>query len=235
MPGGSVSKLAWLSELVTWGVTYGTFSVQHETENELDEMFRRMPLRSSSVFLDLGCGAGTALVKAFEFSPCCVVGLDLNRGALQAAKAMLKPRHQKYLLVQGDMARLPFKPEAFSHVCCRLSLPYVDQKRAIEEVGRVMDRGGLIFLQVHSFRFYAKLLLKEIWNWKRVILNSFCLLNGLVFHFSSHQLTIRLKGRPYRELYQTEKGMRCLFGGVNLTAIWVENCRLFRLLGMKNR
>ncbi len=197
-------------------------------------MFRRMPLRSNSVFLDLGCGKGSALVKAFEFSPGLVVGLDVNRGALLAAKAMLKSQQQRYLLVQSDIARLPFKPETFSHVCCRLALPYVDQKRAIAEVGRVMNRGGLIFLQLHPFRFYTKLLLKEIWNWKRVVLNSFCLLNGLVFHFSSHQLTIRLKGGPYRELYQTEKGMRSLLGGVNLTALWIDNCRLFRLLGAKN-
>src|SRR6266581_3978447 len=130
--------MAWVSELVPLGATSGTCSVQHEAENELDEMFRRMPLRPNSVFLDLGCGKGSALVKAFEFSPGFVVGLDLNRGALQASKAMLKSQHQKYLLVQGDMARLPFKPEAFSHVCCRLSLPYVDQKWAIGEVGRVI-------------------------------------------------------------------------------------------------
>jgi len=205
----------------------------HAAHKELDEMFNKMPLRSDSVFLDLGCGSGPALVKAFEFSPGLVVGLDFNREALLVAKAMLKSQHQRHLLVQGDMARLPFKPGAFSHVCSRLSMPYANQKQAVTEMGRVLKQGGVIFFQLHPFRFYTKLLLKEIWNWKRVVLNSFCLFNGLVFHFSSHQLTMRLKSGPYRELYQTEKGMRRLLAGVNVTTIWVENCRLFRLLGTK--
>src|SRR6266571_235763 len=143
--------------------------MHHEAHNELDEMFNKMPLRSHSVFLDLGCGAGPAMVKAFEFSPGLVVGLDLNRRALLAAKAMLKSQQQRYLLVQGDMARLPLKTETFSHVCCRLAMPYVNQKQAVTEMGRVLKQGGVIFFQLHSFRFYTKLLLKEIWNWKRVV------------------------------------------------------------------
>ena len=196
-------------------------------------MFDRMPLGSDSVFLDLGCGAGPALVKACEFAPRLVIGLDMDRGSLLAAKALLKSEHQKYLLVQGDMTSLPFKPEAFSHLCCRLAIPYVDQKQTVAEIGRVLDRRGRIFLQLHSWRFYVRLLLKQFGRWKRVVLNGFCLLNGLIFHITGLQLVVPLKKGDYQELHQTERGIRNLLAGVNIKTTWVEGSPLFRLLGIK--
>ena len=199
---------------------------------ELDEMFEKMPLSSDSVFLDVGCGQGPALIRVAQFAPRLVVGVDINLGSLRAAKAAMKSVNQRPLLVQGDMANLPFKPEVFSHLCCRLSLPYVEQKSAIAEMGRVLRQGGVIFLQLHSVKFYVNLLFKELSSWKRLLANTFCLLNGLVFQLSEKQLTIR-RTTPYQELYQTEKGVVRLLKRIQVEPMWIENRRQFRVAGVK--
>ena len=200
--------------------------------DELDEMFQKMPLSSNSTFLDDGCGKGPVLVRAAHFAPHLVVGLDVNPASLLEAQAALKSSNQRYLLVQGDMHNLPFKPEVFSHLCCRVALPYVDQEGAISEIGRVLKRGGWVFLQLHSYQFYLRLLIKEFLNWKRIIMNSFCLVNGLVFYLAGRQLSLRAKS-SYRELFQTVSGMRRLLRTVQIETLWIENSKLFRVLGKK--
>jgi len=199
---------------------------------ELDEMFEKMPLSSNSIFLDNGCGKGSVLVRAVHFAPYLVVGLDVNPTSLLEAEAALKFSNQRYLLVQGDMHNLPFKREVFSHLCCRVALPYVDQQIAISEIGRVLKGGGLVFLQLHSYQFYLRLLIKEFFHWKRIITNSFCLVNGLVFYLVGQQLSLRAKS-SYRELFQTVSGMRRLLRTVQIEALWIEKSKLFRVLGKK--
>jgi SAM-dependent methyltransferase len=204
-----------------------------EVDREIREMFDRMPLGEGAAFLDVGCGDGPALARAWRSSPRAIVGVDLDRRALRLAAQRAERDRVRCWLVQADAVRLPFKAESFSHVCCRLVLPYVDQHAAIVEVSRVLRRQGAIFLQLHPWRFYAHLFLADWRRWKRAVLNGFCLANGLWFHLTGRQWSVPVRAGRYRELFQTEARMRRLLLRAAIVVRWVDNSRLFRILGAK--
>jgi ubiquinone/menaquinone biosynthesis C-methylase UbiE len=210
---------------------------QHEADEELAQMYGRLEFTADSVFLDLGCGAGPALVKACELptSPRFLVGIDIDRSSLMAANAFLGMHRRRCLLVQADLAALPIKTEAVSHLCSRLSLPYVDQHASMAELGRVLKPGGNAFLQLHAPGFYVQLLYDELSSWKRIVCNSFCLFNGFLFSLLGIQLRIPRPRGVYQELYQTHSGMRRVLKRHGIAVLWSESDRLFRIFGRKQR
>ena len=224
---------AW--DLTGLGQLVSSYLVQHEADEELALMNGRLEFTADSVFLDLGCGAGPALVQACELptSPRLLVGIDIDRPSLIAAGEFLGAHQRRCLLVQADLAALPIKTEAISHVCSRLSLPYVDQRASMAELGRVLAPGGKAFLQLHGAGFYMRLLRSELGSWKRVVMNSFCLLNGLLFSVLGIQLRIRRPVGVYQEVYQTLVGMRRLLKRHRVHVLWYEQAQLFRILGWK--
>ena len=224
---------AWV--LTDLGQEVVTYLLQHEADQELALMYERLEFTAGSVFLDLGCGAGPALVKACELtiSPRLLIGIDLDRTSLMAARAFLGAHQRRCLLVQADLAALPIKTEVISHVCSRLSLPYVDQHTSMAELGRVLAPGGKAFLQLHGYRFYMQLLRDQSRNWKRVVINSFCLLNGFLFALFGIQLRVRRPEGIYQELFQTLGGMRRLLKRYRVDVHWHEDAQLFRIVGWK--
>jgi len=210
---------------------------QHEADEELALMYGHMEFTADSVFLDLGCGAGPALVKACELPtpPRLLVGIEIDRSSLMAANAFLGMHRCRCLLVQADLAALPIKTEAVSHLCSRLSLPYVDQHASMAELGRVLTPGGNAFLQLHAPGFYVQLLYDELGNWKRIVSNLFCLFNGFLFSLLGIQLRIPRPTGIYQELYQTHSGMRRVLKRHGIAVLWSESDRLFRIFGRKQR
>lgn len=230
---GLLSMLGRQVELTSLGLSVAHFLFQHEEQEELDQVFEKIHLRHDSVFVDVGCGAGLALLKGHKFSPFLVIGVDINHQALLAAKVLLGPNAATCSLVQADIRRLPFKTEVISHICCRLAIPYVSQQDAIAELGRVLKADGVLFLQLHPWTFYVKLLWQELSTLKRFVLNSFCLINGFVFSLVGYQMAVPLRSGSYCELYQTESRMRCLLRNASIKVTWLENGKLFRILGIK--
>ena len=218
------------------GRQVGTYLAQCEAGDELDLMFSRLDCQADSVFLDLGCGAGPALIKASELStpPQWMIGIDIDRSSLVAADAALGGHRPQCLLIQADLSALPIRDGAVTRVSSRLSLPYVDQRASLAELGRVMAPGGQAFLQVHSVGFYLRLLWDERLQWKRVILNGFCLLNGFMFALFGVQLKVPNRHGLYQELYQTRGGLAKILKQQGMTILWSERDRLFRVLGKKN-
>jgi SAM-dependent methyltransferase len=223
--------------LTDLGQQVSIYLSQHEADEELALMYGRLEFTADSVFLDLGCGAGPALLKACELptSPRLLVGVDIDRPSLMAANAFLGTHRRRCLLVQADLAALPIKTAAVSHLCSRLSLPYVDQHASMAELGRVLTPGGNAFLQLHAPRFYLQLLRDDLGNWKRVVFNSFCLVNGFLFSFLGIQLRISRRTGVYQELYQTHGGMTRVLKRQGIAVLWSESDHLFRIFGRKQR
>ncbi len=211
--------------------------LQHEAVEELALMYERLEFTADSVFLDLGCGAGPALVNAcaLTIAPRLLIGIDIDRSSLLAASTFLGPHQRRCLLVQADLAALPIKTDMITHVCSRLSLPYVDQCTSLAELGRVLKPGGKVFLQLHGVRFYLQLLRDQSRDWRRVLVNSFCLLNGFLFSWFGIQLRVRRSDGVYQELFQTLGGMRRLLKRHRVAVCWHEHAQLFRLVGWKLR
>jgi SAM-dependent methyltransferase len=223
--------------LTNLGQQVSTYLVQYEADEELALMYGRLEFPADAIFLDLGCGAGPALVNACQLStsPQLLIGIDIDRPSLIAADAFLGAHHSRCLLVQADLAALPIKSEVISHVCSRLSLPYVSQHVSMAELGRVLAPGGKAFLQLHGLWFYLRLLRDEFGNWKRVVANAFCLLNGFLFSLLGIQLRVCRPTGVYQELYQTLGGITRLLKRHRIDVLWHENAKLFRVFGRKQR
>lgn len=100
--------------------------------------------------VDLGCGTGEAFAElARRFPAAQVVGIDLARGMLEAARART-PAWRRWLrarsprLVCADAERLPLATGSAQLAWSNLALQWCRPEAVFAEVARVLEPGGLI-------------------------------------------------------------------------------------------
>jgi malonyl-CoA O-methyltransferase len=99
------------------------------------------PDLSTARLLDAGCGEGRRLCGA---AAAYTVGVDLSPDMLQAGVGLDLDRPGLRTL-QGDVRALPLPDRAFDVVWCRLVVGHLPEiETAYAELGRVVDRGGLV-------------------------------------------------------------------------------------------
>lgn len=102
-------------------------------------------LPDKGLALELGCGNGKTLA-ALSAREGGVVGLDFSRNAMALCRP-LELRSERVMLVLGDIARLPFRDEAFSLVLAYHVLDHqlaAGRAAAIGEIERVLRPGGMV-------------------------------------------------------------------------------------------
>lgn len=121
-----------------WAATYQTETpltvLEGETVAALD-----VPLAPGIRLLDAGCGTGRRLRTLPHGS--LGVGIDLS----EAMIAQGRSSEDRLPLAAADIRALPFPDRTFDVVHCRLvlgHLPALD--RALEEMARVLDQGGVL-------------------------------------------------------------------------------------------
>jgi ubiquinone/menaquinone biosynthesis C-methylase UbiE len=93
------------------------------------------------MLLDVGCGDGRRLTGQIEYC----VGIDIVETELRRAKEKLS----RFGFALGDVQYLPFKDEVFDTALCSHVIEHVHQpKQLLQEVHRVMKRGGFLELEV---------------------------------------------------------------------------------------
>jgi ubiquinone/menaquinone biosynthesis C-methylase UbiE len=98
--------------------------------------------------LDVGCGTGQstrALARIAEQ----VIGIDVSRGMLAAARAEAVPRVD---YAQAAAERLPFPGEAFDLLSAGLAFHWFDQPRFLAEARRVLTPAGWLVVSNSAFR-----------------------------------------------------------------------------------
>ena len=102
--------------------------------------------------LDVGCGSGRHLsaLRAVGSAP---VGVDIDMAAL-VRSAEIGP------VACAVAEALPFADASFDGVICSVVLPYVEERRALAEVARVLRPGGLLRLSSHGSGYFLRLLLR---------------------------------------------------------------------------
>lgn len=118
--------------------------------DKLKLLQQSLPFLSSRVALDLGCGQGILSYFARRRGGFWVSS-DEDRANLREAQALLGEN-----LVQLLGGCLPFRDEVFDIVLCLDYLEHVeDDARALEEIGRILKKGGeLILVTPHTGKFF---------------------------------------------------------------------------------
>jgi SAM-dependent methyltransferase len=100
--------------------------------------------------LDVGCGAGVDLVR-FARGRAEVTGVDLAPAAIELARANVGQQGLRAELVVADGEDLPFPDAAFDLVFAHGVVQYTgDDRRLVEECGRVLKPGGQAIFQVYN-------------------------------------------------------------------------------------
>jgi SAM-dependent methyltransferase len=100
--------------------------------------------------LEYGCGAGQWSI-ALARRGARVVGLDLSRGQLTHARALVARSGMTVPLVQADAERTPFGDRSFDVVFCdHGAMTFADPYRTVPEVARLLRRDGLFAFNLSS-------------------------------------------------------------------------------------
>jgi SAM-dependent methyltransferase len=102
--------------------------------------------------LDAGCGTGSlALTLAERGASDCVAGIDI--AAPYIAFAQSRPGAAGIGFAVGDACRLPYADGGFAAALAQLALNFVpDATRAVREMMRVVQPGGVVAAAVWDFR-----------------------------------------------------------------------------------
>ncbi|ELZ14966.1 methyltransferase type 11 [Haloterrigena salina JCM 13891] len=116
--------------------------------------FDRLTLTPGMRVLDVGCGEGRHVHAAALENVREVVGVDIGRESLTAARE----DYAKYIadetdvpvtFAAGDALRLPFEDGSFDVVCCTEVLEHIpDYEAALDELRRVCAPGGTLAVSV---------------------------------------------------------------------------------------
>lgn len=174
--------------------------------------------------LDIGCGIGQFFIaQGRERTAHLSAGLDIDQEALAYGA-----RHFPDIdFVRGKAESLPFARFSFDLVVSRVSLPYTDLPRALDEIARVLRPGGRIWLSLHPLaRTWHELgdALRHA-RAKDVVFRAYSLLNGCLLHAFGCVLPFPLNGRY--ESFQTSAGMRRLLAMRNFEDVGIRRDRHF--------
>ena len=103
--------------------------------------------------LDLACGTGIMARTVRErLGPSVAVsGADLNPGMIAKARALTAGDEGEIKWHVSDVANLPFDDGAFTVVFCQQGVQFFpDDKAAVGEMRRVLEKGGMLFSTVWS-------------------------------------------------------------------------------------
>lgn len=93
--------------------------------------------------LDCGCGNGV-LLEEMRMVYAASFGMDISHDMLRSSSLI---KEGTFILAVGDTEALPYKNESFDTVVCRGSLHHVpDPERGLEEIGRVLKKGGSLVI-----------------------------------------------------------------------------------------
>lgn len=101
---------------------------------------------AGSSFLDVGCGAGYSLMKAYSELGCDVKGIDPAPGAHGVGR-FTEGLWKERPIIQGSAEALPFEDGVFDVVYSSHVLEHVENEtQAINEMKRVLKPGGILII-----------------------------------------------------------------------------------------
>ena len=157
--------------------------------------------------LEVGCGAGQELLPFIENTDAFCVGIDAadELGAVTKNFFDWGNCENRVAFVRAMGEQLPFDEASFDVVLCRVALPYMDNRRTIAEIARILRPNGVFLLKTHAPAFYFGMIGRRwrTFSLKQLAYPLICLAGG-----TWHLLTERqLKDGFWRgkEVFQTRR------------------------------
>jgi ubiquinone/menaquinone biosynthesis C-methylase UbiE len=169
--------------------------------------------------LDLGCGDGSLLRKLRDKGAGVVLGLDVSHDRLRygaRAQGTLRTNDETGWInyVQADGNLLPFRDESIDHIVSSVVLYLLDQRKALDEVKRVLKPSGL-FTFTDTTGWYC---LQRIAStndqpenssrFRSIIGLSYILVNGAIYNYFGVAPLLRSFTSDMWYIYQSEKRMQ---------------------------
>lgn len=154
--------------------------------------------------LDVGCGMGQMLYPFVAFRGAFGVGIDPTYQACRVGHNFYAEHalSDRVKFIYGKAETLPFASASFDIVNCGLALPYMNNARALDEIGRVLRPGGILLLKIHHAHYY----LADLWQGLRsrrlisIVHAGRVLAVGAIYHLTDKQTSTRMLGN---ETFQT--------------------------------
>ena len=168
--------------------------------------------------LDVGCGAGQELYQFIAKKNAFCVGVDVAEELGKIGNGFFKKLNvkEKVAFSRSIGSELPFEDESFDVVICRVALPYMDNRKTIAEISRVLRPEGIFFLKTHAPAFYFGMLKRRLksLNLKQYAYPLICLAGGTFHNLTGRQLRNGIwKGK---EVFQTKGFLKREFAKNNL-------------------
>jgi ubiquinone/menaquinone biosynthesis C-methylase UbiE len=173
--------------------------------------------------LDVGCGAGQTLIASALGAGVEAVGVDTDPAALELGRR-IDPRI-RFVRSRGEL--LPLPSAHFDLVISRVALPYMHNRVALSEMGRVLKPGGDAWFTLHPL---SQVLREMGENLGRADLRSalhrvYVIANGILAHFTGREIPSPKSGRY--ESFQTEGGIRRQLRRAGFEGIHIDKRNFF--------
>src|ERR1051326_4087242 len=140
-----------------------------------------LSIQPGSTVVDLGCGSGYRNVCVGDhYGVRRNLGLELDRHELKLAGELAPSSGVRWICASGEAVPLP--AESVDHLICRGVVPLVTVERVISEIARVLRPGGNAVILAHRWSFYHPWFSLRPGQWKRSIVATLVLIQGLWFH-----------------------------------------------------
>lgn len=121
--------------------------------------FQMLPKKSQPRILDVGCGSGVPALKLAELSHGHVVGLDIDRNAIDAFKRRISESgvSDRVEALIGSMSEMDFPEESFDIIWAEGSIDYIGFERGLMEWRQLLKPGGCLAVHDHNRDLSEKL------------------------------------------------------------------------------
>ncbi len=136
---------------------------------------------SDQTILDIGCGIGQSFL-ALDCTDKTCIGLDVAEEVLQYGRTHYGDQIH---FLRSPAEKLPLPSNTFNLVFSRVSLPYTNIPVALQEIRRVLQPDGRVWMTLHQRHMTVKNVTKSLKSLKllRVVYFTYVLLNGYLLKY----------------------------------------------------